>query len=69
MEHGVDMPELAVTQALCCASTELYGTRDICLGLRLRSTRKPCQALKLCLLEGFVRLYEELWSHGHFLFN
>lgn len=64
MEHGVDMPELVVTQSVCWHSTELYGARDTRLGLRLRATRKAYQAHKLCLSEGLVRRYEELWSHG-----
>lgn len=41
--NGADMPELAVTQAACCHSTELRRTRDATLGLR--ATRKWHQAL------------------------
>lgn len=69
IEHGVDMPELAVTQAVCWHSTELYGARDTSLGLHLRATRKLRQAHKLCLSEGFVRHCEELRSHGFSAFS
>lgn len=69
MEHGVDMHEPAVTQTVCWHSTEQYCDRDTRLGLRLRATRKTCQAHKLSLSEGFLRLYEELWSHGFSAFS
>ena len=69
VEHGVDMRELVVTQAVCWHSTEVYGARDTCLGLRLRATRKPRQAHKLCLSEGFVRPSEELWSRAFSAFS
>lgn len=60
MEHGVDMPELAVTQAVCWRSTELNSAGDTSLGLCLRAIRMLCRGHKLCLSEGTIRLYEEL---------
>lgn len=58
MEHGVDLPELEVTQAVCRHGTEPHRSGDTTLGLNLRATGKQCQMHKLCLAEGFVWLCE-----------